>query len=149
MEFELSYFKFYKMMMLNCFTQYFSKIGKLSSGHRIGKCQFSFPSPKRQWQRIYKLQLCLFLMLARLCSKSFKLDLNSMNWEYPDIQYSLDHRESNRIPGKNICFIDCVKAFDCVDHKLWKILEEIIIPGHLTYLLRNLTADQKQQFQSL
>ena len=30
---------------------------------------------------------------------------------------------------KNICFIDCAKAFDCVDHyKLWKILKEIEYP---------------------
>ena len=44
---------------------------------------------------------------------------------------------------KNIyfCFIDYVKAFDCVDHnKLWKILKEMGLPGHLTCLLRNLYA---------
>ena len=44
---------------------------------------------------------------------------------------------------KNIyfCFIDYVKAFDCVDHsKLWKILQEMGIPDHLTCLLRNLYA---------
>ena len=36
------------------------------------------------------------------------------------------------------CFIDYAKAFDCVDHnKLWKILEEMGIPDHLTCLLRN------------
>ena len=47
---------------------------------------------------------------------------------------------------KNICFcfIDYVKAFDCVDHnKLWKILKEVGIPDHLTCLLRNLYASQK------
>ena len=39
----------------------------------------------------------------------------------------------------NICFTDCAKAFDCVDHnKLWKILQEMGIPDHLTCLLRNL-----------
>ena len=41
---------------------------------------------------------------------------------------------------KNIyfCFIDYAKAFDCVDHnKLWKILKEMVIPDHLTYLLRD------------
>ena len=33
------------------------------------------------------------------------------------------------------------KAFDCVDHnKLWKILKEIGIPGHLACFLRNLYA---------
>ena len=37
------------------------------------------------------------------------------------------------------CFIDSVKVFDCVDHnKLWKILQEMGIPDHLTCLLRNL-----------
>ena len=44
---------------------------------------------------------------------------------------------------KNICFCftDYAKAFDCVDHnKLWKILKEMGIPDHLTYLLRNLYA---------
>ena len=42
------------------------------------------------------------------------------------------------------CFIDCVKAFDCVDHnKLWKILKEMRIPDHLTCLLRNLYAGQE------
>ena len=47
---------------------------------------------------------------------------------------------------KNIyfCFIDYVKDFDCVDHnKLWKILREMGIPGHLTCLLRNLYAGQE------
>ena len=35
------------------------------------------------------------------------------------------------------------KAFDYVDHnKLWKILKEMGIPDHLTYLLRNLYAGQ-------
>ena len=45
---------------------------------------------------------------------------------------------------KNFCFIDYMKAFDCVDHnKLWKILKEIGIPDHLTCLLRNLYAGQE------
>ena len=39
---------------------------------------------------------------------------------------------------------DYVKAFDCVDHnKLWKILQEMGIPDHLTCLLRNLYAGQE------
>ena len=47
---------------------------------------------------------------------------------------------------KNIyfCFIDDAKAFDYVDHdKLWKILQEMGIPDHLTCLLRNLYAGQE------
>ena len=47
---------------------------------------------------------------------------------------------------KNIyfCFIDSVKAFDCVDHnQLWKILQKMEMPDHLTCLLRNLYAGQE------
>ena len=45
---------------------------------------------------------------------------------------------------KNISFIDHTKAFDCVDHnKLWKILKEMGILDHLTYLLRNLYAGEE------
>ena len=47
---------------------------------------------------------------------------------------------------KNIyfCFIDYAKAFDSVNHnKLWKILQEMGIPDHLTCLLRNLYAGQE------
>ena len=47
---------------------------------------------------------------------------------------------------KNIyfCFIDYAKAFDSVDHnKLWKILKEMGMLDHLTWLLRNLSAGQE------
>ena len=41
-------------------------------------------------------------------------------------------------------FTEYAKTFDCVDHKkLWKILNEIGIPDHLTYLLRNLYAGEE------
>ena len=51
---------------------------------------------------------------------------------------------------KNIyfCFIDYAKAFDCVDHnKLWKILQDVGMQGHLTCLLRNLMQVKKQQLE--
>ena len=54
--------------------------------------------------------------------------------------------EKARESQKNIyfCFIDYAKAFDCVDHdKLWKILQEMGIPDHLTCLLRNLCTGQE------
>ena len=54
--------------------------------------------------------------------------------------------EKARESQKNIYFyfIDYAKAFDCVDHhKLWKILKEMEIPDHLTYLLRNLYAGEE------
>ena len=51
--------------------------------------------------------------------------------------------EKARTFQKNIyfCCIDCVKAFDCVNHnKLWEILQGMEIPDHLTCFLRNLHA---------
>ena len=76
----------------------------------------------------------------------FKLDLEKA--EEPEVKLptsaeSLKKEESFR---KNIyfCFIDYAKALDCVDHnKLWKILQDMGIPDHLTCLLRNLYAGQE------
>ena len=40
------------------------------------------------------------------------------------------------------CFIEYAKAFDCVNHnKLWKMLQEMGLPGHLTCLFRSLYTD--------
>ena len=56
---------------------------------------------------------------------------------------SLKKQKSSR-QSIYFCFIDYAKAFDCVDHnKLWKILQEMGIPDHLTHLLRNLCAGQE------
>ena len=83
-----------------------------------------------------------------------------MNREPPDVQTGFRKGRGTRDQIANIrwiiekarefqknnyfCFIDYVKAFDCVDHnKLWKILQEMGIPDHLTCLLRNLNAGQE------
>ena len=76
----------------------------------------------------------------------FKLDLEKA--EEPEIKLptpagSSKKQESSR---KTSTFfkIDYAKAFDCVDHnKLWKVLQEVGIPDHLTCLLRNLHAGQE------
>ena len=52
---------------------------------------------------------------------------------------------------KNIyfCFIDYAKAFDSADHnKLWKIVQEMGIPDHLTCFLRNLYAGQEAMIRT-
>ena len=75
----------------------------------------------------------------------FKLDLQ--NAEEPEIKLPTSTGLSKKTEfQKNIyfCFIDYAKAFDCMDHnKLWKILQEMGIPDHLTYLLKNLYAGQE------
>ena len=77
--------------MLKCCTQHASKLGKPSSGHRPGKCQFS-----SQFQRKAVLknvqtirQLHSLSMLAGWCSKSFKLGFNS-TWTKNFQMYKLD-----------------------------------------------------------
>ena len=76
----------------------------------------------------------------------FKLDLEKA--EEPEIKFptcagSSKKQESSRKTSTS-CFIDYAKAFDCVDHnKLWKILQKMGIPDHLTCLLRNLYANQE------
>ena len=54
-------------MLLKCCTQYASKFGKLSSGHRTGKVQFSFQSPKKAMPKNVQTttQLHTFHMLVR------------------------------------------------------------------------------------
>ena len=83
-----------------------------------------------------------------------------VNCELPDVQVGFRKGRGTRYQIASIhwiiekarefqkiiyfCFIDYSKAFDCVDHnKLWKILKEIGIPDHLTYLLRKLYAGQE------
>ena len=74
MEFQWSCFKSWKMMLWKCCTQYASKCGKLSSGHRTGKGQFSFQSQERQCQRMLKqLHNCTHLpLLVKQCLKFSK-----------------------------------------------------------------------------
>ena len=83
-----------------------------------------------------------------------------MNHKLPDVQAGFRKGRGTREQIANICwiiekarqfqkniyfyFIDYAKAFDCVDHnKLWKILNEMGIPDHLTCFLRNLYAGQE------
>ena len=83
-----------------------------------------------------------------------------VNPELPDVQADFRKGRGTRDQIANIrwiieiarkfqeniyfCFIDYVKAFDCVDHNLlWKILQEMGISDHFTFLLRNLYAGQE------
>ena len=81
-----------------------------------------------------------------------------VNCELPDVQAGFRNArgardqiahihwimEKAREFQKNFCFIDYAKAFDCVNHnKLWKILQQMGRPDHLTCLLRNLYAGQE------
>ena len=88
-----------------------------------------------------------------------------MNQELPDVSLGFTKGRGTRDQITNIywiiekarefqkniylCFIDYVKAFDCVDHnKLWKTLRDRI-PDHRTCLLRNLYASQEATIRTL
>ena len=108
---------------------------------------------------------CIIHMLISQASKVMLKILQArlqqyVNHELPDVQAGFRKGrgirdeiasicwiiEKAREFQKNIyfCFSDYAKAFDCVDHnKLWKILQEMGIPDHLTCLLRNLYAGQE------
>ena len=76
----------------------------------------------------------------------FKLDLEKAEEAGTELPTSIGSYRKQKNSRKKIyfCFIDYAKAFDCVDHnKLWKILQEIGIPDHLTCHLRNLYAGQE------
>ena len=86
----------------------------------------------------------------------FKLDLEKA--EEPEIKMTISvgskkknkqtkkkQKKTKRISEKHLSLInDYAKIFDCVDsNKLWKVLQKIGIPDHLTCLLRNLYAGQE------
>ena len=74
MEFQLSYSKSWKMMLWKCCTQYASKFGKLSSGHRTRKGQFSFQSQKKAMPKNFQTtaQLHSSHTLVKKCLKFSK-----------------------------------------------------------------------------
>ena len=76
----MSYFKSQRIMLLKHYTHYASKFGKLSSGHRTGKGQFSLQSQRKTLPKNVQItaQTHSFHMLARLYSKSFELGFSSM-----------------------------------------------------------------------
>ena len=144
-------------------TEYASTFGKLSSGHRTGKGQFSFQSQRKAMPKNAQTtaQLHSSHTLVQECSKFSKPGFNNMwSMNFQIFKLVLEKAEETRDQiasirciiekarefQKNIyfCFIDFTKALDCVDHnKLRKILQDMGIRDHLTYLLRNLYAGQE------
>ena len=157
------------MMLLKCCSQYASKFGKLSSGHRTRS--IFIPIPKKG-----NAKECSNYHTAVLISHTSKVMLKILqarlqlyvNQELSDVQDGFQRGRRTRNQTGNIhwimikarefqknislCFIDYAKTFDCLDHnKLWEILKEMGVPDHLTCLLRNLDEskatelDMKQQ----
>ena len=130
------------MLWKHC-TQYASRFGKLSSGHRTGKVSFHLIPRKGNAKECSNY--CTTAVISHASKVMFKILQTRLqqyvNNELPDVQTGFGKGRGIRYKIANIrwviekarefqknihsCFIDYAKAFECVDHhKLWKILEK-------------------------
>ena len=128
----------------------------------LEKVSFHSNPREKQCQRISNY--CIIALMSHTSKVMLKILQSRLqqyvNRELPDVQAGFRKGRGTRDQIANtcwiikkarefqkkiyFCFIDYAKAFDCVDHnKLWKILQEMGIPDHLTCLLRNLYAGQE------
>ena len=127
-------------MLWKCCTEYASKFGKLSSGHKTGKVQFSFQSLGKAMPKNVQTttQLHSSHTLAKYGSKFSNLGFNHTWIELPDVQAGFRKGRGIRDQIANVfwiiekaaefqkniyfCFINYAKVFDCVDHnKLFSV----------------------------
>ena len=149
-------------MLWKCCTQYVNKFGKLSSGHRTGKCQFSFQSQGKTMPKNVQTtaELHSSHTLIKSCSKFSKPGFNRM-WamkfqlfklllekaEEPEIKLptsagSSKKQESSRKTSIS-ALLTMAKPLTVWITINWKSFQEMGIPDHLTCLLRNLYAGQE------
>ena len=131
MEFQLSYFKSWKMMLWKCCTQYANKFGKLSNGHRTRKGQFSFRSQRKAMPKNAQTttQLHSSHTLVKWCLKFSKPGFSN-TWtiyfqmfelvlekavETSNCQHPMDHWKSKRVPEKHLflCYWLCQSLWLC------------------------------------
>ena len=149
-------------MLWKCCTQYASKFGRLSSGHRTGKSQFSFQSQRKampknaqttaQLHSSHASKVMLKILQARL--------QQYVNHEFPYVQVGFREGRgepkiklptsagSSRRQGSSrktsiSALLTMPKPLTVWITTSWKIIQEVGIPDHLTCLLRNLYAGQE------
>ena len=162
MEFQLSYFKSWKMMLWRCCTQYASKFE--NSAVATGLEKVTFHSNPKECSNYHTI--ALISHSSKVMLKILQVRLQQyVNHELPNVQAGFRKGRGTRDQIANICwiikkarefqkniyfpFIDYAKAFGCVDHnKLWKIPQEMVIPDHLTCLLRNWYAGQEARVRT-
>ena len=148
-------------MLLKCCSQYVSKPGKLSSGHRTGKSQFHSNFKERQCQECSNY--CTIVLISHASKVMLKIVQvwcqQYVNPEFPGIKVEFRNSQGTRYQVANIpCIIKKATEFQwsrnsaslttlkplTVDNKkLWKILKEMGLQDHLTCLLRNLYLGQQ------
>ena len=95
-------------MLWKCYTQYASKFGKLSSGHRTGKGQFSFQSQRKAVPKNVQTTAYLYSShtLAKWCSKFSKQGFNSKLTE--NFQMDLPHSSVGKESACNAEDLDSI-----------------------------------------
>ena len=155
------------MVLWKCCTQYVSKLGKLSSGHRTGKGQFSVQSQRKAMPKNAQTTTQLYSShpLAKLVLTILQARLQQyVNRELADVQAGFRKARGTSNQITNIHWI-IKKARECQKKPTfalltmpkpltvwittnWKILKEMGIPNHLTCLLSNLFAGQEATVRS-
>ena len=169
MEFQLSYFKSWKMILWKCWTQYASKFGKLSSGHRTGKCQLSFqlqrkvmPKNAQTTAQLHSSNMivkCCLKFSKTGCSNTWTINFQMFNLvlekaeepeiKLPLIKLPLYHWKMKRVPEKHLSLLYwlCQSLWLCGSQHTVGNSERDGIPDHVTCLLRNLYEVSKQQLE--
>ena len=163
MEFQLSYFKSWKMVLWKCCTQYASKSGKLSSCQGAGKGQFSFQFQRKAMPKNFQTttQLHSSHSLAKHCSKFSKPGFNS-TWtenfqmfkldsekaEEPEIKLpttagSLKKQERSRKISTSALLTVPKPLTVWITANCGKFSKEMGITDHLSCLLSNLYGSQE------
>ena len=106
MEFQLSYFKSWKMMLWKWCTQYASKFGKLSSGHRFGKVFIPIPKKGNAKECSNYRTVALISHVSKVMLKILQTRLQQyVNGELPDVQAGFRKDRGNRDQIENIHWI--------------------------------------------
>ena len=141
----------------------YQQIWKTQHWSQAWKRSVFIPTPNKGNAKEYS-NYCTIVLISQSSKVMLKILQARLqlyvNCELPDVQAGFRKGRGTRDQISNIhwiiekakeiqensyfCFIDYAKAFDCVDHsKLWKILQEMGIPHHLTCLLKNLYTGQE------
>ena len=140
MEFQLSYFKSWKMDLWKCCNQYATNLENSAVATRLEKGSFHSILKGIAVERSNYRTIALFSHASKVMLKILQARIQQyVNRELPDVQAGFRKGRGTRDQIANIhwimekarefqknicfCFIDYAKAFECVDHnRLWKIL---------------------------
>ena len=96
-------------MLWKCWTQYATKFGKLSSGHRTGKWPFSFQSQKKAMPKNASTNYCTIAVISHTSKAMLKILQARLqkyvNHEFPEVQAGFRKGRRTRDQTDNICWI--------------------------------------------